>query len=206
MILKFLHNKKRTLTIIAILLVFVICFFFLDFSMDAEIESQDDTRTIRMTYGNIKHVGYGNQMYSVLTVFTIAFLTDRQPQFYMPRVRNLIKEPMPNAFLKGEYARISTRRYKKRIYGRSDNVWKMKKDIKSIINTRVDYAEPVIFYSDIIAYYFEICSNPVYYDKLQMLNLTKPETIRDAKNALNNHKLNNEELIDKIYKIGIFNI
>jgi ABC-type Fe3+-hydroxamate transport system substrate-binding protein len=84
------------------------------------------------------------------------------------------------------------------------NIWKPEKNIRKIIETRVEYDQEDVLFGNNAAYFFEVCSNPDYYEKLYQLGLVKKKTIKAARNAIENmnQETKNSFLIDRIYLIG----
>jgi len=84
------------------------------------------------------------------------------------------------------------------------NIWKVDKDIRSIIKTRVEYEEKDVMFRYDVPYFFEVCSNPVYYEKLYRLGLVKPKTVQAARKAIAEmtNETKDSSLIDSVYLIG----
>ncbi len=146
--------------------------------------------------------GYGNRMYTVLSGLTISILTDRKVFIDWPEVKGFIKESVPfwsyRSNGKMNWARI------KQLKPDVTNIWKPEKNIRKIIKTRVEYDQEEVLFGNNAAYFFEICSNPDYYEKLYQLGLVKKETIKAARNTIEQmpQETNNSILIDRIYLVG----
>ena len=146
--------------------------------------------------------GYGNRMYTVLSGLTISILTDRQVVIDWPEVKGFIKESVPFWSYKS-HVEMNWRKIKQ-LKPDLTNIWKPEKNIRKIIETRVEYDQEDVLFGNNAAYFFEVCSNPDYYEKLYQLGLVKKETIKAARNAIEQmpQETNNSILIDRIYLVG----
>ncbi len=146
--------------------------------------------------------GYGNRMYTVLSGLTISILTDRKVVIDWPEVKGFVKESVPfwsyRSQVKMNMGKI------KQLKPDLTNIWKPEKNIREIIKTRVEYDQEEVLFGNNAAYFFEICSNPDYYEKLYQLGLVKKETIKAARNTIEQmpQETNNSILIDRIYLVG----
>ena len=147
---------------------------------------------------NERGAGYGNRMYTILSGLTIALLTQRKPYIDFPQIEGYIREPE-------DWWSFRALNGTMRIIDPSKaNFWKTNKDIPSIIKTRVEFAEKTVVFGYNGAYFFEVCANPYYYERLYELGLVKLETIRNARIAIDSitNVTSNIDLIDSIYLIG----
>lgn len=151
--------------------------------------------------------GYGNQMYSIITAFVIAILDNRKLRIHWPDLVNIIEEPIEqNTYIYNSYLIPDLTYNVVKLRFKSNQSWLMKKDANKVIQTKVDYETPLLIHADgSLAYFFEICSNPKYFNKLLELNLVSQKTIQNAMIALDSDKEKfgyNNYLIDSLYKIG----
>ena len=161
------------------------------------------TKKIIFDQGRLESYGYCNGVYSLLSAFTIAILSERQYLIYWPDVENYIQEPFPNTFINKstlhELRRNGTHWYRPCCYG-----WEKYKNMKLIITRKLEQEEKqIINYSDIVAFFFEICSNPIYYDRLLSMGLVQAETVQKARLTIAKiNETQNEHVVDSVYPIG----
>ena len=141
--------------------------------------------------------GYGNRMYKVLTAITISWLTDRKLYIEWPELKGFVKEQF-------SWSYGSPKQQTSEIIPDMTNIWKVDKDIRSIIKTRVEYEEKDVMFRYDVPYFFEVCSNPVYYEKLYRLGLVRPKTVQVARKAIAEmtNETKDSSLIDSVYLIG----
>ena len=169
--------------------------------------------------------GYGNRMYSVITSFAIAILSDSALLVYPwgPKIAPYVKEPFYNTF--HDYSKDKTpfnRDYDKTSvkavsYGWG---WAVIRNASSLITTKLEDKENVVLqggginwakinfklnrssYFGYEAEFFTICSNPSHYQKLYSYGLVKRETVDNAYKIASNSKYSNEEQLRAILQVG----
>jgi hypothetical protein len=158
-----------------------------------------------------REAGYGNRMYTVISALTIGLLTNRRIYIDWPELVGHIKEPfsndsfdIPNRFWIRNRAPSFFFYSIQSVYPIGDNFWRADKNMRSIIQTSVEYWDPTIKFEQNGAYFFEVCSNPIYYDRLRSLGLVRQETISVAREAIElmNDETKNKDLIESIYPVG----
>jgi hypothetical protein len=149
-------------------------------------KSYDKSHTISKAYQNETKLyllpweppsGYGYRMYKVLTAITISRLTDRKLYIEWPDLKGFVKEPF-------SWSYGSPKQQTYEIIPDMTNIWKVDKDIRNIIKTRVEYEEKDVMFRIDVPYFFEVCSNLVYYEKLYRLGLVRPKTVQVARKAI----------------------
>ena len=82
------------------------------------------------------------------------------------------------------------------------SAWAVKKNIQKIIKTKLPYEYSYFYYESVSPFFFELCTNPIYYDTWLVKNLTTNKTIHEARTALIKTNSTSEELHDKLFRIG----
>jgi len=142
--------------------------------------------------------GYGNQIFSIVTSFVIAILSERKLKIKWDEIRPYIEEPFENTFINMNFIQPEL------FSMTNSNSWNKVKNIENSMKTNISSNKNTLYYSDIIPAFFEICSNPTYYSKLALLGLVKKTTIDNVLKLISNKS--NEELVENLYLIGrIFN-
>lgn len=91
----------------------------------------------------------------------------------------------------------------KQILPSEKNAFKLEKDMLSIMQTRVEYSEQNVKFDKNMAYFFEVCSNPVYFEKLLDLGAVRPQTVQNARELIQSDKTpDNSELLEPLFSIG----
>lgn len=137
--------------------------------------------------------GYANKLYSMLSAFTIAILTDSAFICEWNRIYKYIK---PNFFLMFYKFRknneLNSNYDTKSIYvfNTTNSSWSGQKSIRMIYNQTIplyikdQYDQLVKInrykYNRIEPLFFELCSNPIYYSKLLKYDLVKKSTVKKA--------------------------
>lgn len=142
--------------------------------------------------------GYGNRIYTFLSSFTIALLSDSA--FILigwNDITNYIDFPFDP--FDETYNNIT----KSHGLHKFDlkNLWKTNKNTKEVMSTHVPNKTIKSIYTDGSCYFMKICSNPIYYDKLLFYKLVSKETIANARNAIKN-KIDEKQLQEYVFKIG----
>lgn len=132
--------------------------------------------SIKISVNHYCNAGYANRLYSMLTSLVIALLTDSA---FLVRWRYIdlhINEPFFKTFhdfdidLKRENVFKPVSKF----------AWSLKRNMDELANTYIPTNFSIYFYSSNEAYFFEICSNPQYYDKLFKYGLVNNQTIQKA--------------------------
>lgn len=156
----------------------------------------------------IRMYGYCNNVYSLLSAFTIALLEQRQLQVYWPQITKYIQKPsaitfISNATIERLKSTNNYSMYKPHIL----YPWERYKNLTLILNDPVDFPreKKFVIYSSIVAYFFEVCAKPMFYDRLLTMGLVEEETIEKAREVIKAMNVTkNEQAIDLTYKLGKF--
>lgn len=145
--------------------------------------------------------GYGNNMYKILTSFMYAIITDSNLVINWPHIEPFIEPPFKNAFRKIEDLNLT--KDTKKIYskrGFTKNSWNPNKRL--ILNETLSKNFINYYVTDIAPYFFDLCANPMHFDKLIKHRLVKPETIHRALNSLDDDNIVEQQRIEYFQMIG----
>ncbi|CAF0871454.1 unnamed protein product [Brachionus calyciflorus] len=151
--------------------------------------------------------GYGNKIYGLLSAFTVSVLTESAIFIDWPEAEAFFQPPLNNTFKKyPAHSSLSfefkNRTLNYRLTTQDKNHFEYKKNLDFLLNETIPFHKTRLLYSDDVKpYFFTICSNPIYYEKILHYNLAKIETIREARMALFSSQ-NESQVIDKLYAIG----
>ena len=147
--------------------------------------------------------GYGNQIYAMLTALTISVLIDAEFICLWPNIDKYIEEPFKSSFRNKTSFNITAIANMSEVYRpRMMSAWNIQKDMKLVVKSRIPEQFAYIYYAEFNAYFFELCSNPIYYDKLLQFNLVKTDTIKEARAVLESNIDNSEQLHNSLFRIG----
>ena len=105
----------------------------------------------------IKGYGYSNNVYSLISAFTIAILSDRQFQIFWPTIELYIQKPFPNTFISNSTRNefINNNSWLYFIFPSGNYGWKRNKTMTEIITRTVGMADKkVIAYARNTAFFF----------------------------------------------------
>lgn len=164
----------------------------------------------RVVFCQPKH-GYGNQIYSMLTSFLIAFLTDSALLFKWPYIHNYISTPLYLAFR--QFDDMSSLDFKQKspkicpIKSHTVNTWNYLKkpfiDVK-IINTTSNNNNfcSRYFEQDSTAYFFDLAANPEHMVKLAANKFVRRETVERALRCVRKNEVNEAEKVNSLFMVG----
>ncbi len=140
-------------------------------------------------------VGYANRMYTVLSGLLIAILTDSACIIKATEFKNYIEPPLFNSFVAKIDLNDATEIKPKQAFV-------LNKNLNTLISTKLPQTFENLIYKMSSAYFYEISSNPIYYDKLLFYELVRSDTIAKAQIAINNTKMNHGLRLSAILQIG----
>ena len=154
--------------------------------------------------------GYGNKLNTLLTSLVMAILSDSALLIEWKHISQFVQEPLLSSFYNASLNQTNNDfNYN---YNNDSinffqlpekNAWKTNKNMTELIKTTLPTNTSRILYKHQPAYFFEICSNPIYYEKLHFYGLVKRETIDRAFEITNNlNKYSNDDMQRDILKIG----
>jgi hypothetical protein len=152
----------------------------------------------KLVFNGHTGAGYANKLYSMLSAFTIAILTDSAFICEWNDIEKYIKPTFFLMFHKFRQNNELNSNYESEsvyVFNATKSAWSGQKSIRSIYNQTIPlhminiYGQNVTInrykYNKIEAYFFELCSNPIYYSKLLKYGLVKKSTIFNALNLVN---------------------
>ena len=156
--------------------------------------------TFRITINGYTQGGYANRLYSVISAILIAILTDSALIIQWKYIDIYIEEPFELAFTNFYTGKNKKDDFYMPIPKAS---WSVEKRINDIINVSLPTNRTKILYNELGAYFFELSTNPVYYNKLLCYGLVSKQTIDTARKIVENYdKHSNKEKADGLLKIG----
>jgi hypothetical protein len=89
-----------------------------------------------------------------------------------------------NTFRKGNELNVEYRKREILQVKASNNVWKAKKDMNVLSQTLIPDTSHRLLYNDYHAFFFEICSNPIYFERLLYYKLASAKSLERAKSSV----------------------
>lgn len=149
--------------------------------------------------------GYGNQIYSFISSFLIAILTDSQLVLKNNIIKDFISFPL-NVFDNITVQEgLQKSEFKTKIHlFETKQAWKANKNIDKLTKTSVtDKPYMRYIFKAPEAFFMEICANPAYFYKLFYYGLAKAETLNSALQVINEkEKFNYKEKANLFLNIG----
>ena len=145
----------------------------------------------------------------MISSLVIALLTDSAVIIRWKYINELIEEPLDSAFATFDSENDFNACYKNETikWITTRQGWEKNKTLNKFIYTYIPTKPRRFLYNRYDPYFFEICSNPIYYEKLKHYQLASAETINDALTKLyadgnfsNNDKLNS--VLQVGYEVG----
>jgi hypothetical protein len=132
--------------------------------------------------------GYANKLYSMLSSLVIALITDSAFVIKWNEVVDHVNEPFYNTFSQIENTPfdINNRTMNSFIHPRGKSAWTITKNMNKLIQTRLPFEYDKYLYNCIEPYFYELCSNPIYYETFYKNGLVKRETLLDAYEIISN--------------------
>jgi hypothetical protein len=167
---------------------------------------KNPTRPVRVVfYSAHNSFGYGNRIYSLLSAFLIAYLTDSVLLIDWPDIRAFIRSPFRLTFKKfTDYSYFDVANKSPPILSLvtgTVNSWKFNKSLVTNQSLPIK-AYSRIFINQYDAYFFDLCSNPEFFDQLVKFTLVSNKTIERALVSLKtpNESLGNK--LEHLYRVG----
>ena len=170
------------------------------------IVSNNITKIRVVFYSDPKNGGYGNKLYSLITAFLIALVTESALLIDWPEIEKYIKEPFNMSFHQfNDSTPLDFNQKHPSIYTintKSVNSWNFNK--KVISSEPIENLENFsrYFVSDIIPYFFDLCQNRQYAEKLVRYGYVRNSTIYRAFDLLNDQDLLDSQKADLMFLIG----
>lgn len=167
------------------------------------INKNSQTRVV--FYRESRVAGYGNNLYSLMTAFLVATITESALLIDWPQIKNYIKEPFKMSFHKfNDSSPLDFNQKQPRIYTintSSINSWNYNKQlIGDEIKIVGNYSR--YYVSDIIPYFFDLLQNRAYAEKLVRYGYVSNRTVSRAFELLSDQDSLHSHRIDFIFFIG----
>ena len=149
-------------------------------------------KPIKVSINGINHAGYANRLYSMLTSFVIAIITDSALIIRWNHISKYIKEPFNltfNDFSKQNNELNVDYNSSEFFQPQTAFPWQKTKNMDILIKTQIPINRTRFFYNSIDPLFFELCSNPNYYEKFYNFGLIRLETMEKALNVTKNMSL-----------------
>ncbi len=165
---------------------------------------------LKISFNESPSAGYANRLYSMLSSLVVALVSDSAIVIKWDRIDEFIEEPFVKMFDRFEKQQNEFNfRYKKEnlLTLNTINQWSKYKDMKSLIQTKIPQDANRFYYNSINGYFFEICCNPIYYEKFYHYGLVNRNTIDKAfkltKNmTANSNQVNQNIIIQVGFEVG----
>jgi hypothetical protein len=158
----------------------------------------------KISFNECGQAGYGNRLYSVISSFLIALLTNSSLVVRWKEIETYVDLPIlvfDNNITRDEG--LSKGEFEKRFYHANPaQSWSRTKNIQALMKTNLPETPLRYLYKEIGPYFMEICSNPIYFSKFSYYNLVNSITINSAFEVISNTKSTHVEKQEKIFKIG----
>ena len=151
----------------------------------------------RIVFNGHTTAGYANKIYALITAFTIALLTDSAFICEWRGIGEHIESPFKlsfHKFLQENELNSNFRPEQVYVFGRSTNAFMTNKSLQLIVNQTIPTNYTRFVYKYYEPYIFELCSNPIYYDKLLSYELVSRESINRARLLFNNSTYNHASI------------
>lgn len=172
---------------------------------DAHLISLSAKSDGRVLFNGYTHGGYGNKLYSFITSFLIALITNTPIIVRWNEIDEFISPPL-NLFYKIDN---KTKNYLNPEYQaqkictfKPQQPWALNKDVDKFINALIPNNCSRYLYADYYAYFMEICCNPVYFDKLLHYGLVNKATISKALHVLEAIETLEKQKSGMVFKVG----
>ena len=166
--------------------------------------SQMNVSLRKISFNECVQAGYGNRLYSVLSSFLIALLTNSSLVIKWKEIESYVDLPIrvfDNNITRDEG--LSKEEFAKKFYHANPaQSWSRTKNIEALMKTNVPETPLRYLYHEIGPYFMEICSNPIYFSKFTYYNLVNNETINLALEVISNKKSTHIDRQEKIFKVG----
>ena len=159
---------------------------------------------LKLSINKLDSNGYGNRVYSMLTSFVIAILTDSA--FFVNNwdvIGKYIDEPANFTF---RYDQLDELRTSAAAFPETridpSQGWSITKDLDVITSYTLPSNVPIFTYEALNAHFMTICSNPDNYQKLYDVGLVDKDTIDTAVDKLGNPEYSKETKLNSVLEVG----
>ena len=165
-------------------------------------ESKNVTKNV--VFCDPRGSGYGNRLYTFLSCFVVALLTDGLVILTAwHETRDFIDLPFNPFFETNLTNDLNPNFEREKIYGFGvPYAWKATKDLNSIMNYQIPENFTRFQYGGYENLFMVLCSNPKHYEKLIFYNLVKNETVIKSIQTIKNQNSTLVERNHNLFMIG----
>jgi hypothetical protein len=161
---------------------------------------------LKLVFEGYTSGGYCNKLYSLITSLLISILTKSALVIRWNDIDKYIEEPLYLSFFKfNENNEFNAQYRRDMIYypQPSKYAWKKYKNMDELVKTTIFENRNRTLYNSNRPFFFEICTNPIYYDVFLEFGLAKSETINKARNIFKNLTSSSNDLKMRVFlRIG----
>ena len=140
---------------------------------------------VRVSINGYTICGYGNKLYSMVSSTVIALLTNSALVIRWHNISSFIEEPVPLSFASFSHLPESTfnAEYQPHELYKAQHKqrWLRKRNLATLVKSHIPTHRRRILYNKFHPLFFELCSNPTYYEKLRYYQLVSQDTIDTAR-------------------------
>ena len=150
--------------------------------------------------------GYGNRLYGVLSALLLSILVESQFVLDWPSVAPFISPPIRIFDSFDAKIGLSEEQFFKNFHGFPfpRQAWWRVKNLRVLIN------DPLPIPTNKLRYgygsgrplFMEVCAIPSLFNKFQFYNLSRVETLEEARRAIRNNTISEKELQNKVFQVG----
>jgi hypothetical protein len=142
----------------------------------------------------IMYAGYANRVYNILSSLTIALVTNRDCYISCDGLQDYVDYidlPVVNGYFDYEQGAFES--------SKPEYSWSKERNSSGLMTTTIDDTPHLIKFSFNVAYFFEVSSNPKYYNKLLEAEMVSMQAIE---NALGLNNKTEKEKVDALLQVG----
>lgn len=163
-------------------------------------------KNVKLVFLRVRKIGYGNQIYAMLSAFLVAVLTDSALLIHWPSIHIFIDTPLLMTFKSFKDSSVFDFDQKQpkicQIDQGTANTWAYSKKL-IYLQVELPHENCSRYLVDgMNPYFFDLASNPKYYDKLVESRFVRRETVTKASADLKNMAKNSSERLESIFAIG----
>jgi hypothetical protein len=160
---------------------------------------------VNVVFWNVKpEAGYGNRIYSVLSAFLVAMLTNSFLLIHWKEIEKYVESPFNMTFANfTDNSDLDANKKEPPIFAlnvNTANTWKANKTLLLNATIPINHSRYSVFGDS--AYFFDLCSNPLYFEKLSEHKMVKKETIKRALLTLSDASISKNEKLENLFQIG----
>jgi hypothetical protein len=165
----------------------------------SRIDEASPLKRISFNEGGLSQEGYGNRLNSITSSLLVAVLTGSQLMVRWPEVESFVELPI-KVFTNKSVIQSKDSSYEPI---RPTQSWRIKKEIDKLMQTKLVPNKNKYIYIEGGTYYMEICTNPVYFDKLLQYGLVREASVTAALDIIKRGRdASDYEKQEKLFQVG----